>query len=166
YSRFGLGRLLGHELAGVRADGTAVVVEALYGCGTCEQCQRGTYNLCPTHSQRALGVTVDGGMTEHYRVPAERLVPLPSGLDVRDACLAEPAAVSWHALNLGGTGPGTRVAIVGAGALGLLAAAGARRMGAEVVAIEARHPHQREAAERVGATVGTDGDYDVVIEAA
>jgi threonine dehydrogenase-like Zn-dependent dehydrogenase len=59
-----------------------------------------------------------------------------------------------------------RVAIVGAGALGLLAVAGARRMGADDVSLEARHPHQREAGERLGAVVGTKGAYDVVVEAA
>jgi 2-desacetyl-2-hydroxyethyl bacteriochlorophyllide A dehydrogenase len=166
YIRVGSRSILGHELAGVREDGTPVVVEALYGCMACEQCLRGAYNLCPTHAQRALGVTADGGMAEQFRAPAMRLVDLPAGLDVRDAPIVEPASVSWHALRLGGTGPGRRVAVVGAGALGLLAAAGARRMGGEDVAVEARHPHQREAAERLGARVGGDGLYDVVIEAA
>jgi 2-desacetyl-2-hydroxyethyl bacteriochlorophyllide A dehydrogenase len=166
YMRFGSTNVLGHELAGVRADGTPVVVEAIYGCMTCEQCRRGAYNLCPTHTQRALGIFADGGMSEQFRAPAERLVPLPAGLDVRDACLVEPGSVSWHALRLAGTGPGSRVAVVGAGALGLLGAAGARRLGAGVVAVEARHPHQRTAAERLGARVGTEGLYDVVLEAA
>ncbi len=166
YIGFKLGKLLGHELAGVREDGTPVVVEALFGCMECEQCLRGAYNLCPTHGERALGVTADGGMAEQFRAPSARLVPLPPGLDVRDASIVEPASVSWHALRLGGTGPETRVAVVGAGALGLLAVAGARRMGAADVALEARHPHQREAGERLGAHIGTDGGYDVVIEAA
>jgi threonine dehydrogenase-like Zn-dependent dehydrogenase len=166
YVRWGFDKILGHELAGVREDGTAVVVEAFYGCLECEQCRRGAYNLCPTHAQRALGVSVDGGMAEQFRAPPERLVPLPAGLDVQDACLVEPASVSWHALRLAGTGPDTRVAVVGGGALGLLAVAGARRMGAEVVALEARHPHQWEAGERLGARAGTDGGYDVVVEAA
>jgi 2-desacetyl-2-hydroxyethyl bacteriochlorophyllide A dehydrogenase len=166
YIRVGSRRILGHELAGVRADGTAVAVEAMYGCMECEQCLRGLYNLCPTHSQRALGVTTDGGMAEQFRAPAARLVELPQGLDVRDAPIVEPASVSWHALNLAGTGPGKRVAVVGAGALGLLAVAGARRMGADDVALEARHPHQWEAGERLGARAGTDGLYDVVVEAA
>ncbi|HEY6473302.1 MAG TPA: zinc-binding dehydrogenase, partial [Acidimicrobiales bacterium] len=62
--------------------------------------------------------------------------------------------------------PGSRVAVVGAGALGLLAAAGALRMGAAEVALEARHPHQREAGAHLGASVGTSGVYDVVVEAA
>ena len=118
YIRFGSRAILGHELAGVREDGTAVVVEAIYGCMECAQCARGAYNLCPTHGQRALGISADGGMAEQFRAPAARLVPLPPGLDVRDASIVEPAAVSWHALRLAGTGPGTRVAVVGAGALG------------------------------------------------
>ena len=166
YVRFGMTRVLGHELAGVRPDGSPVVVEALYGCGSCGPCRDGRYNLCPTHSERSLGVGADGGMAEHFRAPARYLVDVPPGLDLRDASLVEPASVSWHALNLGGTGPDTRVAVVGAGALGLLAVAGARRMGATDVAIEARHPHQRLAAEQLGGRIGTTGEYDVVVEAA
>jgi 2-desacetyl-2-hydroxyethyl bacteriochlorophyllide A dehydrogenase len=94
------------------------------------------------------------------------MVDVPPGLDLRDACLVEPASVSWHALRLAGTAPGVRVAVVGAGALGLLAVAGARTMGAGAVALEARHPHQREAGERLGAAVGASGAFDVVVEAA
>ncbi len=166
YLRFGTRQILGHELAGLRGDGSPVVVEAIYGCMECEQCRRGAYNRCPTHGQRALGITADGGMAEQFRAPAARLVPLPAGLDVRDASLVEPASVAWHALRLADTGPGKRVAVVGAGALGLLAAAGARLQGGEHVAVEGRHHHQREAAERLGARPTVDGLYDVVVEAA
>ena len=167
YVRFGSTNVLGHELAGRRSDGTPVVVEAIYGCLDCDQCRRGAYNLCPTHAQRALGIFADGGMAEQFRAPPERLVAVPSGLDLRDACLVEPAAVSWHALRLADTGPSSRVAVVGAGALGLLAVAGARRMGAAEVALEARHAHQKAVGERLGGQVGGDGQgYDVVVEAA
>ena len=166
YVRLGSTNVLGHELAGTRSDGTPVVVEAIYGCMECEQCLRGAYNLCPTHGQRALGIGADGGMAEQFRAPAARLVPIPEGLDLRDASIVEPATVSWHALRLADVGPGKTVAVVGAGALGLLAVAGALRMGGEGVAIEARHPHQVEAGERLGAHVGAEGSYDVVVEAA
>jgi 2-desacetyl-2-hydroxyethyl bacteriochlorophyllide A dehydrogenase len=166
YIRFGSRSILGHELAGVRSDGTAVVVEAIYGCMECPQCERGAYNLCPTHGERALGINADGGMATQFRAPTARLVPLPPGLDVRDASIVEPAAVSWHALKLAETGPDTSVAVVGAGALGLLAVAGARRLGAADVALEARHPAQKEVGERLGARISTEGLYDVVVEAA
>ena len=166
YIRFGSRFILGHELAGVREDGTAVVVEAIYGCLECDECARGAYNLCATHGQRALGMTADGGMAEQFRAPAVRLVDLPPGLDVRDAALVEPASVSWHALRLAGTGPGVQLAVVAAGGLWLLAIAGARRLGAAEVTLEARHPHQKEAGERLGARIGPEGLYDVVVEAA
>jgi 2-desacetyl-2-hydroxyethyl bacteriochlorophyllide A dehydrogenase len=166
YIRFGSRAILGHELAGIRADGTPVVVEAIYGCMACDQCARGAYNLCPTHGQRALGISADGGIAEEFRVPATRLMPLPAGLDLADASIVEPASVSWHALGLAHTGPHDRVAVVGAGALGLLAVAGARRFGCDSVALEARHPHQKKAGERLGADIGAQGLYDVVVEAA
>lgn len=166
YLGFGTTKVLGHELAGELADGTAVAVEAMWPCGGCERCRDGAYNLCETMAERALGVSVDGGMAEQFRVPAESLVPVPDGLDVRDAALIEPATVAWHALRLAGVGPDTSVAVVGAGALGLLAVAGAREMGAPAIGVEARHPHQKEAAERFGGHVGADDRYDVVIEAA
>lgn len=164
YIAYGSTMLLGHELAGVTEDGTAVAVEALYGCGECEQCVQGHVNLCvlgPT----ALGVTSDGGMAEHFTAPATALVPLPEGLAVTDACIVEPASVAWHACRIAGAGPDLRVAVIGGGAIGLLVAASAKRMGAAEVSIEVRHPHQREVAERIGATE-TSGQYDVVVEAA
>jgi 2-desacetyl-2-hydroxyethyl bacteriochlorophyllide A dehydrogenase len=166
YIGYGLTRILGHEVAGVLADGTAVAVEAMYGCGECPQCEAGRYNLCPTHAERALGVTLDGGMAEQYRAPSERLVRLPAGLDPRDAAIVEPAAVAWHALRIAGTQTGHRVAVVGAGGLGLLSVAAARHQGATEVDVEARHPHQAVAAERLGARVRSGRGYDVVVDAA
>src|SRR5262245_64415521 len=102
----------------------------------CEQCRMGRYNLCPLMPERALGWSLDGGMAEWFRAPTERLVLLPAGLDVGDASLVEPGGVAWHAARLGGVGPTTRVAGGGAGALGLLAVASARHMGAAELAVE------------------------------
>ena len=91
--------------------------------------------------------------------------PLPEGLDLKDAALVEPSAVAWHSCHLGRVGTDTRVAVVGAGAIGILAAASAQTMGSPEVAVEARHPHQHEAWARISATT-PNGDYDVVIETA
>lgn len=166
YISGGSRHILGHELAGVHADGSAYIVEALFGCNECEQCLSGLYNRCPTHGERALGFSADGGMAEQFRAPANRLVPLPAGLDIRDASIVEPASVSWHGVRMAEAAPGARVAVVGAGALGLLAVAAARRQGITDIAIEARYPHQIEAAERLGASGPPKGQYDVIIEAA
>jgi 2-desacetyl-2-hydroxyethyl bacteriochlorophyllide A dehydrogenase len=143
-----------------------VAVEAAFGCMTCAQCRRGDYNLCARIAETGLGLAVDGGMSQWFRAPAERLVDLPPGLDVADASLVEPASVAWHGLRSGNVGPETRVAVVGGGAIGLLAVAGARAIGAPEVALEARHDAQIAAGGRLGATTTDDGLYDVVVEAA
>jgi threonine dehydrogenase-like Zn-dependent dehydrogenase len=165
YLRFGSTQIAGHEIAGVLEDGTAVAVEAIPGCGACAHCEAGDFQYCHTLMETALGMTAPGGMRERLRYPRRALVPLPAGLDVRDACLVEPGSVAWHAGHLAGVGPDTRVAVVGAGAIGILAAAAAQAMGATDVAVEARHPFQHEARERIGATEPS-GLYDVVIETA
>jgi 2-desacetyl-2-hydroxyethyl bacteriochlorophyllide A dehydrogenase len=164
YLQYGSTQIAGHEFAGRLEDGSAVAVEAIFGCGACAQCAQGSYNLC-ARGPTALGMLDPGGMCEWFRAPAHALVPLPGGLDLRDASLVEPASVAWHACHLGQVGRGTRVAVVGAGAIGILAAASAQEMGAADVAVEARYAHQHEARERIGA-VAPDGGYDVVIEAA
>jgi threonine dehydrogenase-like Zn-dependent dehydrogenase len=157
--------IIGHELAGVLEDGSPVAVESLAACMKCRPCLEGRYNLCSTAHEHTLGFSADGGMCEAFRHPARHLVPLPAGLDVADASLVEPAAVAWHGLRISDTGPTTRVAVVGGGAIGLLAVAAARAMGAGEVALEARYPRQRQAGERLGAGEPS-GLYDIVIESA
>jgi threonine dehydrogenase-like Zn-dependent dehydrogenase len=165
YIQYGSTCIQGHELAGVTEDGRLVAIEAIFGCDNCEYCDAGQYNLCATTTTTALGMMVDGGMSEWFRAPARSLVPLPAGLAVEDACLVEPTAVAWHACRLAGVRAETRVAVVGGGAIGLMAVASARAMGAAEVSLEARYPHQIELGERLGATTPS-GLYDVVIEAA
>jgi 2-desacetyl-2-hydroxyethyl bacteriochlorophyllide A dehydrogenase len=165
YLSFGSQVILGHELVGERADGTAVAVEGLYGCGQCARCLEGQYNLCDQAAQQALGLFNDGGMTERFRAPAERLVELPAGLDVTSGSLIEPASVAWHGARVGGTQEGLRVAVVGAGSVGILAVAAAQAQGAAEVSLESRYDHQKELGEQLGATQPS-GVYDIVIEAA
>ncbi|MEU6201115.1 alcohol dehydrogenase catalytic domain-containing protein [Streptomyces sp. NPDC047061] len=164
YLRRGSIQIAGHEIAGTAADGTPVAVEAIARCGTCEWCAAGRHNMCRRAGQDIVGMTAPGGMAERYLAPSSALVPLPAGLPLEDAALVEPGAVSWHACRQGEAGPGTRVAVVGAGTIGMLAAAAAQRMGAPEVALVARHPYQAEAGERLGMT-RPSGLYDVVIEA-
>ena len=81
YIEMGSTMVLGHELAGVTEDGRAVAIEAIFGCGECDLCLEGRYNLCATTGTTALGVMADGGMSEWFRAPARSLVDLPDGLD-------------------------------------------------------------------------------------
>jgi threonine dehydrogenase-like Zn-dependent dehydrogenase len=155
---------LGHEFAGLLSDGTAVAVEPIDACGTCDQCATGQYQRCRSGPEVFYGIGTDGGLCDEMLVPSRCLHPLPPGLPVADACLAEPTAVALHGLRLTGVGPGQRVAVIGGGSIGLLAVAGASAAGADVDLV-ARHPAQMEAGERLGA--GTPhGHYDLVVDAA
>ena len=155
---------LGHELAGVTDDGTAVAVDPSQPCGTCDQCTTGAAHLCRTGAQRARGISSDGGMSDAIAVRRTSLVPLPDGLTPATACLVEPIGVATHATRIAGLGGGERVAVVGAGGIGLAAIAAARGP-ADEVGLVARHEPQRVAGERLGA-VPADGEYDVVFECA
>ncbi len=155
---------LGHELAGVLDDGTRVAVDPTSGCGTCDQCARGATHLCRNGFDRLLGVGAHGGFANAVAASDHRLVPLPESLRIEDACLVEPLGVAVHGVRLSRMGGGERVAVVGAGAIGLAAVAAASPVASEV-GIVARHDAQIAAGERLGARAAA-GEYDVVFEAA
>ena len=158
------GRIIGHEVAGVLDDGRPVAVEPLAPCTGCETCQRGDYNLCADATGAMVGVFSDGGMAEELRVPESCVVPLPTGIAVEEACLIEPLAVVVHGLRRARFVADQRVAVVGAGNIGLCAVAAAAHAGAEV-GLEARHDAQIEAGARLGAKP-LSGHYDLVIDCA
>jgi threonine dehydrogenase-like Zn-dependent dehydrogenase len=165
-SGFPLPATLGHEISGVTENGTAVAIEPLAICGACPACLSGAYNHCVLGAaQTTFGVGRDGGMADEMIVPARCLVPLPSGLPVGDACLAEPLAVAVHGVAMAGVRPSHRVAVVGGGTIGLCAVAVAREITSDV-ALVARHDAQRAAGERLGADLDPLGEYDVVFECA
>jgi threonine dehydrogenase-like Zn-dependent dehydrogenase len=164
------GLILGHELAGRTPDGTPVAIEPEVPCGHCAPCEAGRYNLCVKGDDSCLGLlNVDGGMAEEVLVPERCLVRLPDELPLADACLVEPTTVGLHGLHRAGAKAGERVVVIGAGSIGLLAAATARALGckAEVVV---RYPHQERMAKALGITPVNDslgeGEFDLVAVAA
>ncbi|MFG3284483.1 zinc-binding dehydrogenase [Streptomyces sp. NPDC048111] len=112
------------EAAGAGVDpaliGRGTVAEGFRTCGTCERCRCGETSLCEGPYAET-GFTDPGGFADHVVVPARLLHPLPDGADLRGAALLEPAAVVAAAVRAGAPEPGERVAVVGAGTLGLLA---------------------------------------------
>ena len=155
--------IIGHEFAGLTADGRAVAIEPLGGCGHCGFCDEGHLIHCEAGFS-LMGVHSDGGMAEYVSVPAARLVELPSGLDIRNASLVEPLAVAVHGLDRARVHEGERVLVIGAGPIGLAVGAVLRSRGMSYD-IEARYDHQKAAAEKLGAGLYPDGHYDVVMDA-
>jgi threonine dehydrogenase-like Zn-dependent dehydrogenase len=148
----------GHEIAGeVAATGSGVglkagdpvALEGIASCGTCRACRAGLYQRCL--AVRVLGITIPGGFAEYVKIPARHCFPIPPGVDFPTAALSEPLAVAVHGLRLAGLEMGQRVAVLGAGTIGLMAVVAARAGGAGEIIVTARRPQQRAAALALGA---------------
>jgi threonine dehydrogenase-like Zn-dependent dehydrogenase len=172
-----LGTSPGHELAGTVVAGPAGLADLRYAvspnvtCGRCAFCRSGRTNLCGKGGP-GIGLGRHGGLAEYVDAPVENLAAIPDGVDPVTASLTEPLAVAVRGVGLAKVESDQRVLVLGAGTIGLCAALVARDRAAEV-AIVARHPHQRAAAEQIGVTTLDEGDAlawgkehrpDVVVE--
>ncbi|MBA2279999.1 MAG: alcohol dehydrogenase catalytic domain-containing protein [Acidimicrobiia bacterium] len=172
-----LGTAPGHELAGIVVDGPAGLADVRYAvspnvsCGSCSYCRTGRTNLC-NRGGPGLGLGRDGGLAELVDAPVANLAPVPDSVDPVVASLTEPLAVAVRGVGRAQVEPDSTVLVLGGGTIGLCAALVARDR-ARLVAISARHPHQRAAAERLGVTVigedevvswGKEHRPDVVVE--
>ncbi|MGS4946109.1 zinc-dependent alcohol dehydrogenase [Meridianimarinicoccus sp. RP-17] len=96
--------ILGHEGAGTiiggPRDGERVTINPLVTCGTCPACLSGRDNLCATRQIISMPPR-EGAFAQYVAMPERNLVPVPEGFALEAAALAEPIAVSWHAVRLG-----------------------------------------------------------------
>ncbi|MEU2507438.1 alcohol dehydrogenase catalytic domain-containing protein [Streptomyces sp. NPDC007863] len=173
----------GHEWSGTVEEvgpgvdpallGRPCVAEGFRRCGTCERCRCGETSLC-TAGYAETGFTEPGAFADRLLVPARLLHPLPEGADLRAAALLEPAAVVAAAVRAGRPRPGERIAVVGAGTLGLLAVQWlAAHSPAELAVVD---PRAARAGRALGfgatraldpaAATGAHGEFDLVVETA
>ena len=141
----GYPRVPGHEIAGsietvgsevpngLFAAGMEVTVLPYTACGRCAACRRGRGNAC--QDNQTLGVQRDGALTEFIAVPWEKIV-LADGLSRRELALVEPLSVGFHAVDRGRVTERDTVVVIGCGAVGLGAVAGARTRGARTIAVD------------------------------
>lgn len=93
-----------------------------------------------------------GAFASRVNLPTRMLRELPSGLSLREAALAEPAAVAWHGVSRAGSAAGKRALVVGCGPIGCLVVAVLKRAGAaDVVAVDMLEA-PLERAQSLGAT--------------
>ncbi|MER6119107.1 dehydrogenase [Streptomyces sp. A0642] len=173
----------GHEWSGtVEAVGAGVdpalagrrtVAEGFRSCGKCARCRGGDTSLC-TAGYDETGFTRPGAFADHVVVPARLLHPLADDADLRAAALLEPAAVAASTVRAGSPEPGERIAVLGAGTLGLLAVQLLAALSpAALTVIDPRDGRARQAL-RFGATEALTpeeaapvrGRYDLVVETA
>jgi threonine dehydrogenase-like Zn-dependent dehydrogenase len=93
----------------------------------------------------------DGAFAEYILVDQAGVLPVPDGLSMRAAALAEPLAVALHGLTRGGVRAGHRLLITGAGPIGALSVAAARARGVTDIVVSEPHLCRRALAERLGA---------------
>ena len=128
------GRILGHEGVGVVDEvgagvtafkaGDRVIVSCISFCGICEYCRRNMYSHCTTGGW-ILGNQIDGTQAEYVRTPYANtsLYRIPDGADEEGLVMLSdilPTGFECGVLN-GKVQPGSTVAIVGAGPVGLAA---------------------------------------------
>lgn len=121
--------ILGHEGAGVIVggprDGARVTINPLVTCGLCRSCIAGRDNLCATRQIISMPPR-EGAFAEYVTMPARNLVTVPAGFSLEKAALAEPVAVSWHAVRLGLEAAPSDMRktalVIGGGAIGVAAA--------------------------------------------
>lgn len=143
----------GHEFAGAvvalgpttsgPTPGTRVGVEVHVGCGVCDRCREGLYNLCrnygrPETGHAHVGFTIAGGLAQFASVPVAALHPLPSSVSTADGAWTDNLGVALWALERGRLRAGESVVVIGPGAIGLCAAQLARASGAGRVTIVGR----------------------------
>lgn len=128
--------------------GKKAAVFPLLPCKACDMCEVGEYASCRNYNY--FGSRCDGGFAEYITVPVWNLVMGGQSLSYEEMAMAEPAAVSIHALSRAGVELGDNVAIFGAGAIGLMLAEFARAWGAAKVIPMDIDPSKIEFAKSIG----------------
>jgi alcohol dehydrogenase len=159
------GRILGHEGVGIVDSigagvttfkpGDHVLISCISSCGKCEYCRRGLYSHCTTGGW-ILGNEIDGAQAEYVRIPHAdtSLYRIPDGADEEALVMLSdilPTGFECGVLN-GKVAPGSSVAIVGSGPIGLAALLTAQFYSpAEIIMIDL-DDNRLDVARRFGAT--------------
>ncbi|MGQ5701204.1 alcohol dehydrogenase family protein [Sandaracinobacteroides sp. A072] len=143
-----VGFCVGHEAVGEVVEvgravtrlkpGDKVMMPAAVGCGACRPCLSGNVSACETNSGACYGLSarLQGVQSEAFRVPAadSNAVRIPEGI-TRDQALmmTDALATAWFGARNADIRPGSSVAVIGLGPIGLMAVDSAFVMGAHVV---------------------------------
>lgn len=133
----------GHEVSGKIAAlgegvtgfsvGQKVTIEPQVFCGKCYPCTHGKYNLC--EELKVMGFQTTGTASEYFAVDASKVTALPQTMTYNEGAMIEPLAVTVHAVKRAGDVRGQKIAVLGAGPIGILLAQSAKALGAAQVLI-------------------------------
>ena len=174
--------ILGHEAAGTILDtgsdvsglvpGQKVAINPSRPCGTCQYCAQKLHQHCL--NMRFFGSAMpmphmQGLFRDLINVPASQCIPLNPKINLNDAACAEPLAVCLHAVSRAGDLHGKKVLVTGAGPIGSLCVAAAKRAGAAEIVVTDLKDFALDIARQMGATdtinVANDADAMTTYEA-
>jgi len=174
------GRIIGHEGVGVVEEvgdsvkgfrkGDRVLISCISSCSSCEFCRKGMSSHC-TSGGWILGNTIDGTQAEYVRIPHadSSLYPIPSGVSESAVVMLSdlfPTGLECGVLN-SKISPGSTVAIVGAGPIGLAAMITAQLYSPSAVIMIDMDENRLKMAKEFGAThtvVSGEGAVEKVME--
>lgn len=156
--------ILGHEFAGVIAEtgsavtryqkGDRVCIDPNYYCGACEFCRDGLAHYC-TH-MTGYGTTVDGGFAEYCAVNEKQVYPLGANTSFQQGAMTEPVACCLHGMDMCNIHPGSHVAVIGGGMIGLIMVQLSKLAGASRIALLEPVESKRAVGRSLGADVCID----------
>ena len=122
--------------------GDRILVAGGAGCGNCKRCLRGEFNLCENiiHGKGSLAFGIspylNGGHAEFLEVPYADIgaTRIPDGVtDEQALLLTDALSTGYYGVKMCGVKPGDRVAVIGQGPVGIMAAEAAMAVGASCV---------------------------------
>jgi alcohol dehydrogenase len=171
------GRILGHEGVGIIEEtgsavtdfrkGDHVIISCITSCGKCDYCKRGMYSHC-VNGGWILGHLIDGTQAEYVRIPYadNSLYHIPAGSDEEALVMLSdilPTGFECGVLN-GKVQPGTTVAIVGSGPIGLAALLTAQFYSPATIIMIDPDDSRLETAKKFGATHAINNSKENAIE--
>ncbi len=162
--------VLGHEIVGEIIEigsnvndfyeGDIVSVEGHLVCGRCRNCLAGRRYKCA--NTLGFGVNTDGGFAEYMAVPMTNIWKHEPGIDTDVAAIFDPFGNAVHTA-LAFEVFGEDVLITGAGPIGIMASAVAKKAGARYIVITDINPKRLELAEKMGAVTKAINTKEVSI---
>lgn len=166
--------IMGHELAGEVVEvgegvtnvkvGDRVVVETVMGDGVCPYCHIQRYNICE-HLYDVRTQYVSRAYGEFLVGPADKMYVLPDHVSFEDAALVDTLSVCIHGQHLSGLTINDKVAVIGAGPIGLGQLMLAKASGADVLIID-KVDSALQMARDLGADVVVNGRTEDPVQAA
>ncbi len=153
------GMILGHEVSGIVVswgkevgqlkEGSRVIIRPTF-CGKCRECRMGKPHLCK-EQRRTIGIgDLPGAFAEYVRVYPQMIIPIPEGVDSRNAALAETFASALHGIQCSGVEGGS-VLVMGGGPIGLAAVKLLKLLGFGPIALSEPVKEKTDLGKKLGA---------------